>query len=243
MNNNNRILPKEYKKYHPFDLNTNSILYTYQNEIYKIPYYIKEDLEDILNYLKECNLNELVQINKMLYQNEKLVGYSMNNYNNYKSMKKNRHRTLRLKKEDCKKIITASEKLNKYNIIFNDYHESNILLNNETNNIKICDIDAIKISDDERLKKLQIKQSIVLCISYLYNVKKEYMNLLIRSNTEVNKSRLINDFLKLENIKLEGNTEILDKIDYDIIDEDKKVLKKYIKEEREKSCFYQYFDF
>ena len=215
MNNNNRILPKEYKKYHPFDLNTNSILYTYQNEIYKIPYYIKEDLEDILNYLKECNLNELVQINKMLYQNEKLVGYSMNNYNNYKSMKKNRHRTLRLKKEDCKKIITASEKLNKYNIIFNDYHESNILLNNETNNIKICDIDAIKISDD----------------------------LLIRSNTEVNKSRLINDFLKLENIKLEGNTEILDKIDYDIIDEDKKVLKKYIKEEREKSCFYQYFDF
>ena len=131
---------KKYKTYIPFDINTNSKLFFDKDLIHKIPFVKERGLDNLLKYLGELNLKELVEIRKLIYYEDLIVGYSMKNYKGYKSLRKFRYRKLDLKKEDCLKIIKSVEVLSENKISFFDSHLGNILLNPKTKDIKICDV-------------------------------------------------------------------------------------------------------
>ena len=76
---------KKYKLYIPFEVNTNSNLYFDKDLIHKIPYRKEIDLDEIVEYIDKLKLKELIEIKKLIYYNEYIVGYSMKNYKEYKS--------------------------------------------------------------------------------------------------------------------------------------------------------------
>lgn len=173
---------KKYKLYIPFDLNSNSTLYFDKDLIHKIPYYKVKDFDNILSRINELSLNELIEIKKLIYKNNFIVGYSMKNYKEYKSLKKFKRRNFALKKVDCIRLVEAFKMLSNNNLEYIDTNLSNILLNKTTGDIKICDVDSLKFKDSKKLSSYELKQILKLILSYLYNVREKDMYNVLNSD-------------------------------------------------------------
>lgn len=198
---------KKYKRYIPFDTNTNSKLFFDKDVIHKIPFVKERNLDNLLKYLGELNLQELVEIRNLIYYDDLIVGYSMKNYKGYKSLTKFKHRKFDLKKEDCYKIIKSVQVLSKNKISFFDCHSGNILLNPKTKDIKICDIDGLILKESTNLGYRELKNLLVFLLSYLYNIRDcdigNYLNSgdYVFNNLFIDDCKLGEGFLTIEKIK------------------------------------------
>lgn len=198
---------KKYKRYIPFDTNTNSKLFFDKDLIHKIPFVKERGLDNLLKYLGELNLEELVEIRKLIYFDDFIIGYSMKNYRGYKSLRKFKHRKFDLKKEDCYKIIKSVQVLSENKITFFDCHSGNILLNSKTNDIKICDIDGLVLKENSNLGYRELKNLLIFLLSYLYNIKdcdiRNYLNSGERTfnNLFIDRCKLGEESLTVEKIK------------------------------------------
>ena len=153
------------KRYFTTDLNRNSKIYYDKGILHKILLNEHKDLKIILELLNKLNLEELVEVKNLICNNNLILGYSMKNYKEYKSLNNFNKRDLYLKKEDCFKIVKSHQDLLKYNLCYTDYHKGNILLNPNNNDIKICDLDSLVFAKEN----LSIKNLLVFILSYLYN--------------------------------------------------------------------------
>lgn len=163
---------KRYKRYISFDVNTNSRLYYDKDLIHKIFLYKTKDFDTILMKLDELKLEELVELRRLIFKNEFMVGYSIKNYKKYKSLNKFKNREFELKKEDCYKVVKAFDKLLKNNLSYVDFTTSNILLNKNTGNIKICDLDSLILNNSKLDEKSGLKNLLILILTYLYNINR-----------------------------------------------------------------------
>ena len=210
------------KHYIPFDINKNSRLYYDDNVIYKLPFSIKDDFKDVLQYIEKCNLNELIELKGLIMADNQLKGYYFINYRNYKSLRKHGKDNLILKRENAKKVIAAFNKLNDYNICYKDFHLGNILYGNDE--IKICDLDSICIKDDIKVKLNNLKQSLIVALAYMHNVSYHDISVLLKSNIVINNSELLKRYMELEN--LTDAYKIIDDIDLSIISAERVKIKK-----------------
>lgn len=203
---------KKYKRYIPFDINTNSKLFFDKDVIHKIPFVKERNLDNLLKYLGELNLQELVEIRNLIYYDDLIVGYSMKNYKGYKSLTKFKHRKFDLKKEDCYKIIKSFQVLSQNKISFFDCHSGNILLNPKTKDIKICDIDGLMLKEGTNLGYRELKNLLIFLLSYLYNIRdcdiRNYLNSYDNNLNDlfIDSCKLGENFLTIEKIKEIVNT-------------------------------------
>lgn len=214
---------KRYKKYITTDLNTNSKLYFDKNLIHKIPIKTDFNLRFILEYIDNLNLNELVELRKVIYSKDGFVGYSMINYKEYKSLKKLKLRNFDLKKEDCFKILKSFINLKQNSLSYSDFHKGNILLDPKTNDIKICDLDCINISPNPFLNKNELQKILILILSYLYNIKEcDIRNVLNSHGLSDNNAYINRCSSRYDYIDLNQLYRIIDFIKEDYIYEEKK---------------------
>lgn len=195
---------KKYKIYIPFDVCTNSRLYYDKDLIHKIFFYKTIDFDTVLKKLDELKLDELVELRNLIYKNGFMVGYSIKNYKDYKSLNKFKNRKLELKKQDCYKVVKSFDILLKNNLSYMDLTTSNILLNKNTNDIKICDLDSLVLKTWES-DELDLRKLLIFVLSYLYNIHQTHIkNVLISGdnlkNTFIESCKNINDNYSLNNI-------------------------------------------
>lgn len=233
---------KKYKRYIPLDLNTGSKLYFDKDIIHKIPISINSSFEEVLKYIDNLNINELMELKNIIYKKNKIVGYSFKNYKQYKSLRRLKNRNLKLKKEDCFKIIKTYDLLAKNNLRYSDFHRGNILINENTNDIKICDFDNFSISKDKDLSKYQLKCSIILCLAYLYNINYYDVRNVFNAKGIENSNNQINKFCKDNNISIDEYFSLIDELDFNLI---KKERKEIIKNSKKlcKTGYYLYRQF
>lgn len=213
---------KRYKRYIPFDLNTKSKLYFDKDLIHKIPYMKERELDKILKYIDELKLEELIEIKKLIYRNGFIIGYSMKNYKEYKSLKKFKHRKFTLKKNDCFTLIESLKVLSQHNLSFLDCNLSNFLLNPKSNDIKICDIDGLTFIKNKSLNNEALKRILTLLLSYLYNVKECDIRNVLNSNGIDVEGSIINECCMLEkNISFETIVGIIDMVKTENIKKEK----------------------
>lgn len=215
---------KKYKRYIPFDLNAGSKLYYDKDIIYKIPISINPNFKEILKYIDNLNINELLELKNIIYKKNKIVGYSFKNYKQYKSLRRLKNRNLKLKKEDCFKIIKTYDLLAKNNLRYSDFHRGNVLVNEITNDIKICDFDNFSISQDKDLSKYQLRCSIILCLAYLYNINYYDIRNVINAKGINNSNNQINKFCKDNNISIDEYFSLIDKFDFNLIKTERKEI-------------------
>lgn len=219
---------KKYKRYIPFDINSRSCLYFDKDLIHKIPYRKEKGLDEILKYIDKLKLEELIEIKKLIYWNDYIIGYSMKNYKQYKSLRKFKNRKFDLKKNDCFKLMECFNTLTQYNLSYNDYHLGNFLLNPRNNDIKICDIDSLYFNKEKGLDDYNLKEILILILAYLYNVNdRDINNILNSSGVNLNNS-FINNYVFFKNdISIKKVYEAIDKIQYnDTLEEKEYIINK-----------------
>ena len=52
----------KFKRYKPRDTNNSSILYYHNNIIYKLPFFFDQNRIEVINYISECNYDNLIKI-------------------------------------------------------------------------------------------------------------------------------------------------------------------------------------
>lgn len=183
------------KRYVAFDLNTNSKIYRQNGVLYKVPRRFTEDLNFVLENLKKKKMNNVVQIKDIYTKNKKDYAYSMRYYKGYKSIRRFKSRDTKLKLEDCKKIIKAFRDLASRNMIYYDFHKGNVLLEKNTNNIIICDIDGLEKCRRKEDKKEQMIDAVCLCASYLYNVDFPAMKAYVKTKRPLDNKNILRSCL------------------------------------------------
>ena len=213
---------KKYKRYFSFDLNTNSKLYFDKDLIHKIFSDKSLDFYIILKKIDELKLNELIEVKKLIYKNKFLVGYSMKNYKEYKSLNKFKYRKFSLKKQDCFKLINSFKVVANNNLLYTDYHLGNILLNKKNNDIKICDIDSLIFKED---KEIEYRKILKLLLSYLYNIKEYDIRNVLNSDGIAMEDSIINiGCLSEKDLSFDKIIQIISKIKKQNIKEEKKYI-------------------
>ena len=216
---------KKYKRYFTSDLNNNSKLYFDKDVIHKIPDYINKNFKNILEKIDKLNLNELIELKNIIESKNILVGYSFKNYKEHKILKKLSKRNFQLKKQDCFKIIKSYNLLSSNNLKYSDFHRGNVLINEYTNNIKICDLDGISIIEDKELINNQQKNAIILCLAYLYNINYYDIRNVIDAKGVNNSNNQINKFSKnIYDLKEEDVIELISKLDEELFNIEKKEI-------------------
>lgn len=212
---------KKYKKYITTDINNNSFLYFDKDLIHKIV--LKKDLDyiNILFLLDRMKLEELVELKKIIYdyEHECVVGYSIKNYKEYKSLKKLKNRPFELKKQDSIKLVNMYNNILNNGLSYRDFHLGNVLLNPKTNDIKICDLDSITLFESWEEEKYALQLLLESVIEYLYNIKYVHIKNVVRSNYLY---KLIDDYNK--ELSIECILKIIDLINYDLVKRDKKEI-------------------
>lgn len=233
---------KKYKLYIPFDINTNSRLYYDKKEIHKIPFYPKYDLEKTLNYINDLDLNSIIKLTNLIYNEDKLKGYSFINYKDYKSLNRNKYRDLNLKIKDCHKILNIFKQLTDNGLNQKDISLSNILLNKKTNDIKLADLDSIYMEDKNKFEIEQLKNAAILCLMYLYNLCYTDINIITNHDCNINKDGIIIQYFRdLKNKKTVDFNEVLENMDLELIDEDKRKIKSKVKELKDTGYYNKYY--
>ena len=216
---------KKYKRYISFDLNTRSKLYFDKDIIHKIPNSLKSNFEEILKYIDDLNLDALIELRNLIYEDNQLVGYSFKNYKEYNSLRRLKNRDFKLKIEDCYKIIYEYDLLSRYNLKYSDFHLGNILVNEETNSIKICDIDGISLTQDKKILEAQFKWSIIISLSYLYNVNYYDIRNIINARGVDNINNQINKFCKNINfLTIQDTINLISQLDFNLIQTERKEI-------------------
>ncbi len=185
------------KRFISFDINNNSKLYYEDNLLHKIPKKINDSLPKILTYIDDNNIKWLVKVVNFIEDKDKIVGYTMMKYDNYKSLSKYKYRDIDLKINDSIKIINAFDYFNNKNLLYKDCHTGNILLNKDNNDIKICDLDSFELCNYKIAKNKQLFKVFELCISYLYNLNSQISYILVnRSTSNIDNDNYIRECLK-----------------------------------------------
>ena len=123
-------------------LTSEASLYLYNNTLYKIfnnNIQNIEEKEDVLNTLYKYPIDGCSKIYSLLYDGD-LIGYGMEYYDDFTTLKKVKKIPLELKKEYSHKLIGLYKKLKEVGYIYYDFHEQNILVNK--NDLKLIDIDS-----------------------------------------------------------------------------------------------------
>lgn len=196
---------KRYKKYITTDINNNSYLYFERDLIHKILFHPSNDLEDILKKLDELNKEELVEIRNLIYEDNNVVGYSVKKYKEYKSLKKLKSRPFDLKKQDSIKLVNIYSNILDNGLSYRDFHLGNVLLNQKTNDIKICDLDSFNFFESWEEEKYALENLLTTVLEYLYNIKYKHI---INSNL---KNTLNQD------ISIESILEVINSLDSELI--------------------------
>lgn len=185
------------KVYVPFDTNNSSRIYYEKNLLHKIPYSVGEELTTTLLYLDSKNIKGVIKVTNFIEENNKVIGYTMKKYKNYKSLAKLKRRNVRRKINDCQKIIRMFDKFNREDLIYSDFHTGNILLNPEDNDIKVCDLDNFRLSKEKDDKKWQIYGAMEICVAYLFNVDNVEADIVVnRSGINIDNCNYIRECLK-----------------------------------------------
>jgi len=218
---------KKYKKYIPLDLNNNSKLYYDKEIIYKIPNYMNIEFKKILEYIYNLNIEDLIKLKNIVYKGDKLVGYSFINYKEYKSLRRLKNRNLELKKQDCIKIIKDYDLLAQNNLKYSDFHLGNVLLNNKTNDIKICDLDGFSLVGDRNISKNQLRNSTILALAYLYNINYYDVRNVVNNRGLEYDNYFINNFKNINNMNINDVIDLINNInEKSILDERLKIVNK-----------------
>jgi len=215
---------KKYKRYIPFDNYTSSKLYYDKDVIHKIFFNKDLDLNIILEMVNELKLEELIEIKNLIYKNGIMVGYTMKNYKEYKSLKKFKNRNFALKKQDCIKLVTGFENILKNKLSYVDFHLSNILLNPKNNDIKICDLNGLILKRGKVSEEIGTKNLLILVLAYLYNIDKKHIR-----NIIIGKEKIENTFINKCNISdkdidIDFILNIINEIKYENIKHEKKLI-------------------
>lgn len=220
----------KFKRYKPRDTNNSSILYYNNNIIYKLPYFFDQGKIEVINYISECNYDNLIKIKDFIMQEGFAVGYSFKFYDNYKSLAKFPKRDIKLKINDCHKVIDIFNMLVDNGLTYIDYHCGNILLNSKTDDIKLCDIDSL-IADDYINDFIWSNQSaMALCLEYLYGFPVIFMKRLIEDGEAINKDNLINEFYtNMTSDNLYDFHNVLEQLDLELLLKEQKTLKPKVK--------------
>lgn len=220
----------KFKRYKPKDTNNSSILYYHNNIIYKLPYFFDQNKIEVINYISECNYDNLIKIKDFIMQEGFAIGYSFKFYDNYKSLAKFSKRDIKLKIKDCHKVIDIFNMLVDNGLTYMDYHCGNILLNPKTDDIKLCDIDSL-IADDCINDFIWSNQSaMALCLEYLYGFPVIFMKRLIEDGESLNKDNLINKFYtNITNDNLYDFHNVLEQLDLELLLKEQKTLKPKVK--------------
>lgn len=173
---------KKYKRYITTDLNHNSYLYFDRDLIHKVFFNTPTNIENLLNVINELNIEELIEIKKLIYKDKNIVGYSVKNYKQYKSLSKLKNRPFDLKKQDSIKLLTTYNKILNKGFSYRDFHLGNVLLNPKTNDIKICDLDSIKPFESWEEEKYALELLLETILEYLYNIKFYHVRNIMCSN-------------------------------------------------------------
>ena len=145
---------------------TESICYVNDNTIYKIfkgDENIEEKIE-IINTLISSNIDGLPKIYDYIYDNNKVVGYSMKYYKNIKSFSDVKN--FKLIKQKCIELIEIYKKIkDEHNLCYYDFHKDNIYIYN--GKILLLDIDSC-LKNTHEIEKLSLQQLKEFIISLLY---------------------------------------------------------------------------
>ena len=203
------------KKYETKNFNTHSKLYTRKNNIYKIPESMSKETLEVIKIIDNIEESNVVEVNGYISVTGNIIGYSMNNYCDYKSLKElSDTRSLEDKINDSKTILKSLYKLTKNNLSYNDLHRGNFLINEKTNDMKICDIDGFIIEEDKKRQKDYLKEAISLCACYIfasdemlsyygikYKKKKRENDIFVQLQKSVDKDKLLDNIDLLDKIK------------------------------------------
>ena len=138
----------------------------YKDIIFKI--FINENLTedriDIINYFINNKIDNCPIIYDLIYDNEKIVGYSMEYYK--KAVSINNINRLKILKEKCLELINVYTTLkNNNNICYIDFNRNNVFINN--NQILLLDIDSSLMNNNIN-EEISIKLLIEFIISLIY---------------------------------------------------------------------------
>ncbi|MBR6949541.1 MAG: hypothetical protein IKH54_05075 [Bacilli bacterium] len=225
----------------PLDWNRGSKIYKDGKHLIKIPMYSDKEevqekalkeLEEALLYIDKKKIKGVVEVTNLFKENSKTVGYRLVRYKDFKSLHKFKNRSINLKVQDCKKIMEIFSSFNDYNLRYHDFHPGNILLNDKTNELLVCDLDSCEINNDTEEKNKQLKSALGLCVQYIYNMYPNDAELILtRSTINVDKNNCIKeiyDSIGKSNFKESINK--LDNIDKRYILSDKFRMKEEIKD-------------
>lgn len=190
-------------RYLPFDWNMGSKIYKDGKYLVKLPMYSNDEekqdeamkeLEETLLYIDKKQIKGVVEVTNLFKKNDKTIGYRLVKYNDFRSLNKNKNRSINLKINDCKKIMELFSGFNDYNLIYHDFHTGNVLLNEKTNEVLLCDLDSCEINSDEEVKNKQLKNALGLCIQYIYNMYPNDADLILtRSTINVDQNNCIKE--------------------------------------------------
>lgn len=214
---------RKAKRYPAADINTNSKLLYNKDIIYKLPHVLNPNLEDVLNYIDDCKIEELIELKSVIYCINKIVGYSFKNYTDYKSLSRMKSRDIDLKVEDSVNILKAFQKLNENDLKYADFHKGNVLINPITNDIKICDIDYMRIKDGNSISSFQLRNALVLSLAYLYDLKVHDISVVLKDNYGISKDIVL--LKELNNLDLNTAIDIIKNIDLKSIPEERRFIK------------------
>lgn len=185
------------------DFHISSMLYKDKDLIHKLPFLcdyekgIDNGLIEVIDYLDNNNIKGIVKVTNYIRDNENIVGYSMKRYKDYKSFDKNKFRNLSLKVEDCFQLMKIVEEMNNHKLIYRDFHTGNVLLNRKTNDIKICDIDAMYLDKQNEDHKWQRRKALGLCVSYIYNVHPDDSDIVVNRNYPIDRYGYFQECIKI----------------------------------------------
>jgi len=217
---------KRYKKYLPFDSYNNSKLYYDKDLIHKILFCETPDLNIILNMVDKLKLDELIEIKNLIYKNGNMVGYTVKNYKQYKSLNKFKNRKFELKRQDCIKLVKSFDNILKNNLSYIDFHLSNILLNPKNNDIKICDLDGLILNTGKESEEIGLKKLLILILTYLYNINQIHIRNVFIGNENI-ENTFIDICLDDEKLNINYILNVIENIKYkDVIKEKRLIINK-----------------
>ena len=207
---------KRYKKYITSDINNSSYLYFDKDLIHKIFFHSSEEFESILKKLDKLKFEELVEIKNLIYKDGNIVGYSIKNYKQYKSLNRLKSRAFDLKKQDSIKLVNSYSNIVNNGLAYRDFHLGNILLNPSNGDIKICDLDSIDLFESWEDEKYALEDLLISVLTYLYNIKYAHIRNILSHNYL---GKIIN--ITEKDICIEYILEVINLIKYEQVESDK----------------------
>ena len=214
---------KRYKKYLPFDNYYNSVLYYDKDLIHKILFSETPDLNIILNMVDKLKLDELIEIKNLIYENGNMVGYTVKNYKQYKSLNKFKNRKFELKRQDCIKLVKSFDNILKNNLSYVDFHLGNVLLNPKNNDIKICDLDGLILNTGKESEEIGLKKLLILIFTYLYNINQHHIRNVFIGNDHT-ENTFIDICLSDKNLSINYLLNIIENIKYKDVIKEKRLI-------------------